>query len=295
MAWKSFLYFWHSFDNCIFINTLYYYLVCIFIMFPKQVDSPSSDSSSPTRPCIPSMPTPDQSPRGSLPHDAQDPSAGKYNKGNTMNLVSNVWFRLEKIRPGTPIEGKSTLPSDFFAHSSPPLPISPLSSFRAQDSPTPESRQHRRSISMDRDIRKKLQQMKMTSTDEPQTIATSKAKRANSMHKPLGRHKLSLNNFILEKTVGTGSFGRVHLAQGRTTGRFYAIKALRKQELVDRRQVEHANNERVILRSVDHPFVVKLWDTFQDEGHVFFVMDYVPGGELFRILRKNKVKKKDKR
>jgi protein kinase A len=144
---------------------------------------------------------------------------------------------------------------------------------------------------MDRDIRKKLQQMKMTSTDEPpQTIATNKAKRANSMQKPLGRHKLSLNNFILEKTVGTGSFGRVHLAQGRTTGRFYAIKALRKQELVDKRQVEHANNERVILRSVDHPFVVKLWDTFQDDGHVFFVMDYVPGGELFRILRKNKVR-----
>ncbi|ORZ20694.1 kinase-like domain-containing protein [Absidia repens] len=120
------------------------------------------------------------------------------------------------------------------------------------------------------------------------TSAKTMARRANSMRKPLGRHKLSLNNFILEKTVGTGSFGRVHLAQGRTTGRFYAIKALRKQELVDRRQVEHANNERVILRSVDHPFVVKLWDTFQDDTHVFFVMDYAPGGELFRILRKNK-------
>ncbi|ORZ12206.1 kinase-like domain-containing protein [Absidia repens] len=108
------------------------------------------------------------------------------------------------------------------------------------------------------------------------------------MQKPLGRHRLTLNNFILEKTVGTGSFGRVHLAQGRRTGQFYAIKALRKQHLVDRRQVEHANNERVILRSVDHPFVVKLWDTFQDDAHVFFVMDYAPGGELFRILRKNK-------
>ncbi|KAI8334196.1 kinase-like domain-containing protein [Chlamydoabsidia padenii] len=127
----------------------------------------------------------------------------------------------------------------------------------------------------------------MTSTDDADTSRTPPT-RANSMTKPLGRHKLSLNHFILEKTVGTGSFGRVHLAQGRTTGRFYAIKALRKQELVDRRQVEHANNERVILRSVDHPFVVKLWDTFQDEGHVFFVMSYVPGGELFRILRKNK-------
>jgi protein kinase A len=58
--------------------------------------------------------------------------------------------------------------------------------------------------------------------------------------------------------------------------------------LVSRRQVEHAHNERDILGSVSHPFLVKLWGTFQSETHVFLVTDYVPGGELFRIIRKYK-------
>ncbi|ORX49085.1 camp-dependent protein kinase A [Hesseltinella vesiculosa] len=100
--------------------------------------------------------------------------------------------------------------------------------------------------------------------------------------------KLCLSDFSFEKTVGKGMFGQVHLAQSHLDGRFYAIKALVKRRLVTKRQVVSAHNERDILRSIDHPFVVKLWDTFQDETSVFFVMDYVPGGELFRLLRRNK-------
>ncbi|KAI8060310.1 camp-dependent protein kinase A [Gongronella butleri] len=100
--------------------------------------------------------------------------------------------------------------------------------------------------------------------------------------------KLSLQDFSVEKMVGRGMFGRVHLAQSHLDGRFYAIKALIKRKLVTQRQIDSANNERAILRAIDHPFVVKLHDTFQDDQSVFFVMDYVPGGELFRLLRRNK-------
>ncbi|CAO3591660.1 unnamed protein product [Absidia cylindrospora] len=363
-------------------------------MLPEGATTPSDHL--PLKPQHLAIPTPNQSPQGSLPSDEQqqqqqqqavDATMKKQQSapslGRGLPYGESTHGGISSPMPLATSERKTTLPPNFFTQSSPPPPISPLSSFGAPDSATsptlrlatsgisspvlspsssaptspatppppssplvssPQSnqitvpvkqRRHRRSFSMDRDLRKKLQHMKMTptlqqetacseddddndddgdyddegggcseyTTDEDtepnnntphhqrnrrSTSAKAMARRANSMRKPLGRHKLSLNNFHLEKTVGTGSFGRVHLAQGRTTGRFYAIKALRKQELVDRRQVEHANNERVILRSVDHPFVVKLWDTFQDDTHVFFVMDYAPGGELFRILRKNK-------
>lgn len=53
--------------------------------------------------------------------------------------------------------------------------------------------------------------------------------------------------------------------------------------------VEHTNNEKHILESVANPFLVNLWGTFQDDSNLYMVMDYVPGGELFSVLRKSKV------
>lgn len=52
----------------------------------------------------------------------------------------------------------------------------------------------------------------------------------------------------------------------------------------------HSNNEKHILESVAHPFLVNMWGTFQDDVNLYMVMDYVPGGELFSILRRSQVK-----
>ncbi|KAI8885670.1 kinase-like protein [Backusella circina FSU 941] len=102
------------------------------------------------------------------------------------------------------------------------------------------------------------------------------------------RPKLKLEDFQLLRTLGTGSFGRVHLSQSKHNGRYYAIKVLKKTEVVRLKQVEHTNNEKHILEAVANPFVVNLWGTFQDDANLYMVMDYVPGGELFSVLRKSK-------
>ncbi|KAJ2959029.1 hypothetical protein NQZ79_g5482 [Umbelopsis isabellina] len=101
------------------------------------------------------------------------------------------------------------------------------------------------------------------------------------------RPKLKLDDFHLLRTLGTGSFGRVHLAQSKVNARFYAIKVLKKSEVVRLKQVEHTNNEKHILEAVAHPFLVNMWGTFQDDANLYMVMDYVPGGELFSVLRKS--------
>ena len=101
-----------------------------------------------------------------------------------------------------------------------------------------------------------------------------------------GRYKLS--DFEVLRTLGTGSFGRVHLARSVHNQRFYAIKVLRKQHLVRMKQVEHVNNEREVLSLVRHPFLVNLWGTFQDPTFLYLVMDFVPGGELFTLLRSSR-------
>ncbi|KAH7039287.1 kinase-like domain-containing protein, partial [Linnemannia elongata] len=78
------------------------------------------------------------------------------------------------------------------------------------------------------------------------------------------RRKFNLDDFRIHRTLGTGSFGRVHLVQSRFNSRFYAMKVLKKTEVVRLKQVEHTNNEKMILERVEHPFLINMWGTFQD-------------------------------
>jgi hypothetical protein len=92
--------------------------------------------------------------------------------------------------------------------------------------------------------------------------------------------------------LGTGTFGRVLLVRLRSgpcqpgAQNYFALKVLRKTEIVRLRQVEHVNAERYILLRVRHPFVVDLFTTFQDSLNIYMLMSYVPGGELFTHLRR---------
>ncbi|KAK3990594.1 camp-dependent protein kinase type 2 [Cladorrhinum sp. PSN332] len=99
--------------------------------------------------------------------------------------------------------------------------------------------------------------------------------------------KYSLNDFEMQRTLGTGSFGRVHLVQSKHNQRFYAVKVLKKAQVVKMKQVEHTNDERRMLAEVKHPFLITLWGTFQDARNLYMVMDFVEGGELFSLLRKS--------
>ncbi|KAF8624490.1 hypothetical protein AX17_007119 [Amanita inopinata Kibby_2008] len=96
-----------------------------------------------------------------------------------------------------------------------------------------------------------------------------------------------LTDFIIHRTLGTGSFGRVHLVQSKHNLRFYAIKVLSKERVVKMKQVEHTNNERHLLSAVQHPFIINLWGTFQDASNLYMVMDFIHGGELFTLLRRS--------
>ncbi|KAF9985926.1 camp-dependent protein kinase catalytic subunit [Modicella reniformis] len=95
-----------------------------------------------------------------------------------------------------------------------------------------------------------------------------------------------LTDFTLNRTIGTGSCGRVILVQSVFNSRFYALKVLKKRQIVQSNQVEHVNEEKRILERIRHPFLVKTWGTFQDSANLYIVMDYVVGGELFSVLRR---------
>ena len=71
--------------------------------------------------------------------------------------------------------------------------------------------------------------------------------------------KLKLSDYEIGQTLGTGSFGRVKISKNRNTGKFYAIKILKKSEIIKLKQVDHIMNETRILSVIDHPFLVNFF------------------------------------
>jgi serine/threonine protein kinase len=98
--------------------------------------------------------------------------------------------------------------------------------------------------------------------------------------------KQNLQDYNVGVTLGTGSFGRVRFATDMETGACYAIKMLKKIEVVRLEQIEHIQSEKAILESLDFPYIVKMSGTFQDQLYLYMVLEYIVGGEFFTHLRK---------
>ncbi|XP_061937278.1 serine/threonine-protein kinase N isoform X6 [Apis cerana] len=94
---------------------------------------------------------------------------------------------------------------------------------------------------------------------------------------------MTIDNFRLLSVLGRGHFGKVILSQYRNTGEYFAIKALKKGDIIARDEVESLLSEKRIFEVANatrHPFLVNLFACFQTEAHVCFVMEYAAGGDL---------------
>ncbi|XP_008560530.1 serine/threonine-protein kinase N isoform X2 [Microplitis demolitor] len=94
---------------------------------------------------------------------------------------------------------------------------------------------------------------------------------------------MTLDNFRLLSVLGRGHFGKVILSQYKNTGEYFAVKALKKGDIIARDEVESLLSEKRIFEVANatrHPFLVNLFACFQTEAHVCFVMEYAAGGDL---------------
>lgn len=102
----------------------------------------------------------------------------------------------------------------------------------------------------------------------------------------LKRAKLHHDMFDTLKPLGLGAFGVVTLVRKTDTKKLYAMKTLRKVDVLRRNQVAHVKAERDILAEADNEWVVKLFFSFQDSENLYFVMEYIPGGDMMSLLIK---------
>nr|ABS88160.1 Lats2-2 [Danio rerio] len=105
-----------------------------------------------------------------------------------------------------------------------------------------------------------------------------------SNYNRLRRAKMDKSMFVKIKTLGIGAFGEVCLTRKVDTGALYAMKTLRKKDVLNRNQVAHVKAERDILAEADNEWVVRLYYSFQDRDNLYFVMDYIPGGDMMSLL-----------
>ncbi|XP_022246835.1 serine/threonine-protein kinase 32B-like isoform X2 [Limulus polyphemus] len=110
---------------------------------------------------------------------------------------------------------------------------------------------------------------------------SSSKKASYQLHQEaLNKDEVSLEDFQILRAIGKGSFGKVCIVQKKTTGKMYAMKYMSKTQCFKKDAFRYVLKEIEILSTLDHPFIVNLWFTFQDDEDMFMVVDLLLGGDL---------------
>ncbi|KDQ29312.1 Serine/threonine protein kinase RIM15 [Pleurotus ostreatus PC15] len=104
---------------------------------------------------------------------------------------------------------------------------------------------------------------------------------------PLSRtNPTSIKDFDIIKPISKGAFGSVFLAKKKATGDYYAIKVLKKADMIAKNQITNVKAERMILmKQAESPFVAKLYFTFQSKDNLYLVMEYLNGGDCAALIK----------
>ena len=107
--------------------------------------------------------------------------------------------------------------------------------------------------------------------------------------KKLSNPYITLADFVIKLQIGQGTFGKVYLAQLPNLSKKFAIKVIRKDKLIETGAIDSTALEKDILFEADHPFLCGMEYFFQSETRLYFVLPFIGGGELFKIVKKRKI------
>ncbi|KAJ8370196.1 hypothetical protein SKAU_G00102240 [Synaphobranchus kaupii] len=140
---------------------------------------------------------------------------------------------------------------------------------------------------------REMRQQKLEKVMDQEGLADEEKRMRRSQHAQketeflrLKRTRLGLDDFESLKVIGRGAFGEVRLVQKKDTGHVYAMKILRKADMLEKEQVGHIRAERDILVEADSLWVVKMFYSFQDKMNLYLIMEFLPGGDMMTLLMK---------
>ncbi|CAO3629359.1 unnamed protein product [Cunninghamella blakesleeana] len=122
-----------------------------------------------------------------------------------------------------------------------------------------------------------------SSTVVTSNTATTTTTTSTISNVTITKRKITLDDFSFLTVLGKGNFGKVMLAEDRHDQKLYAVKVLKKRYIIDNDEIDSLRSEKRIFQAANsghHPFLIGLHSCFQTESRVYFVMEYVNGGDL---------------
>jgi len=119
-----------------------------------------------------------------------------------------------------------------------------------------------------------------------QAILDKEVARRDKMSKRSDKNAPKWEDLEVRRLLGCGTFGRVRLVLHTPTGQAFALKGMRKEQIVEMKQQKNIINEKKILVMMDHPLILNLAATYHDNAEVYMLLELALGGELFSLLQK---------
>ncbi|XP_022768761.1 serine/threonine-protein kinase tricorner isoform X1 [Durio zibethinus] len=142
-----------------------------------------------------------------------------------------------------------------------------------------------------RALQRRAEEAQISSEEQEEMMRNLERRETEYMR--LQRRKVGIDDFEELTVIGKGAFGEVRLCRAKTTGEIFAMKKLKKSDMLSRGQVEHVRSERNLLAEVDSRCIVKLFYSFQDSDFLYLIMEYLPGGDIMTLLMREDILSED--